>query len=148
MLVPAGSTWGGSGGDKWSEALQEKAPLGSQRAIRAATRSEHRAGPENEAAEADRPQQRGRLPSQEKRREKHPAVLPGYWWRHAWYRFNVQQGKSAGVPVEGQRQTREGQWRPRQMADGPVVLSTPRNGGRGKGPCFRTNAQSGKSRRD
>jgi hypothetical protein len=34
----------------------------------------------------------------------------------------VQQGKSVRVPVEGQRQTREGQWRPRQTADGPVVL--------------------------
>jgi hypothetical protein len=34
----------------------------------------------------------------------------------------VQQGKSVGVPVERQRQAREGQWRPRQMADGPAVL--------------------------
>jgi len=31
--------------------------------------------------------------------------------------------------LKGQRQTREGQWRPRQMADGPVVPWTPRNGG-------------------
>ena len=29
MLVPAGSTWGGPGGDKWAEVLQEKAPLDS-----------------------------------------------------------------------------------------------------------------------
>jgi hypothetical protein len=56
MLVPAGSTWGGSGGDKWTEALQEKAPYGSQQAMWAATRSEHRAGPENDTAEADPPQ--------------------------------------------------------------------------------------------
>lgn len=55
MLVPAGSTWGGPGGDEWAEALQEKAPLGSQQAVRAATRSEHRAGPENADAEADPP---------------------------------------------------------------------------------------------
>ena len=41
MLVAAGSTWGGSGGDKWPEALQEKAPLGSQQAMRVTTRSEH-----------------------------------------------------------------------------------------------------------
>ena len=112
MLVPAGSTWGGPGGDKWAEALQDKAPLGSQQAMRAATRSEHRAGPENYAVEADPPQQRGRPSLQEKRRETHPAVPPGYWWQHAWDRFDVQQGKSARVPVEGQRQTREGQWRP------------------------------------
>ena len=66
--------------------------------MRAATRSEHRAGPENVTAEADPPQQRGRPSSQEKRREMHPAVLPGYWWQHAWDRFDVQQGKSARVP--------------------------------------------------
>jgi len=77
MLVPAGSTWGGPGGDKWAEALQEKAPSGSQQAMRAATRSEHRAGPENAAAEADPPQQRARPSPQEKRRETHPAVPPG-----------------------------------------------------------------------
>ena len=55
MLVPAGSTWGGPGGDKWAEVLQEKAPFGSQQAVRAVTRSEHRAGPENVDAEADPP---------------------------------------------------------------------------------------------
>ena len=99
MLVPTGITWGGSGGDEWSEALQEKAPLGSQQAVRAATRSEHRAGPENVTAEADPPQQRGRPSSQEKRREEHLAVPPGYWWRHVRDRFYVQQGKSAGVPM-------------------------------------------------
>ena len=43
--------------------------------------------------------------------------------------------------IERQRQTREGQWLPRQMADGLVVPVKPRNGGRGKGPCFRTNAR-------
>ena len=87
--------------------------------MRAATRSEHRAGPENVTAEADPPQQRGRPSSQEKRREMHPAVLPGYWWQHAWDRFDVQQGKSACVPVERQRQTREGQWRPGRWRMGP-----------------------------
>jgi hypothetical protein len=56
MLVPAGSTWGGPGGDEWAEALQETAPLGSQQAMRAATHSEHRASPETDAAEADPPQ--------------------------------------------------------------------------------------------
>jgi hypothetical protein len=25
----------------------------------------------------------------------------GIWWQHAWDRFNVQQGKSAGVPERG-----------------------------------------------
>ena len=34
-FVPAGSTWGGSGGNEWTEALQEKAPLGSQQAVQA-----------------------------------------------------------------------------------------------------------------
>jgi len=42
--------------------------------------------------------------------------------------------------LRGQRQTREGQWRPRQMADGLVVPGKPRNGGRGKEPYFRRNA--------
>jgi retron-type reverse transcriptase len=42
MLVPAGSTWGGPGGDEWTEALQDKArikrvsgPCGLQRAVNA-----------------------------------------------------------------------------------------------------------------
>src|ERR1039458_9332811 len=42
MLVPAGSTWGGPGGDEWAEALQEMArikrvsgPCGLQRAVNA-----------------------------------------------------------------------------------------------------------------
>jgi len=77
--VPAGSTWGGSEGDEWAESPQEKPRLGSQQAMRGATRSEHRAGLENEAAEADTPQPWGRPPSQEKGRETHPAVPPGYW---------------------------------------------------------------------
>src|SRR6202040_2369315 len=37
-LAPAGSTRGGSGGDEWSEALQETASSGGQRTVRAATR--------------------------------------------------------------------------------------------------------------
>jgi hypothetical protein len=134
MLVPAGSTWGGPGGDEWAEALQGKAPLGSQQAVRAATHSEHRAGPENVAVEADPPQQRGRPLSQEKRREEHPAVPPGYWWQHERDRFNVQQGKSAGVPLERQRQTREGQWRPWQMTDGPILCARQRTSREGSSP--------------
>jgi hypothetical protein len=39
----------------------------------------------------------------------------GIGWQHAWDRFKVQQGKSAGAP-ERQRPTREGQGRSRQMA--------------------------------
>ena len=35
-VVPAESTWSGSGGDEWAEALQEKAVLDGQRAMRAA----------------------------------------------------------------------------------------------------------------
>jgi len=37
-FAPAGSTWGGSGGNEWAEALQEKVSLGDQRAMRAVTR--------------------------------------------------------------------------------------------------------------
>ena len=49
------------------------------------------------------------------------------------------KGSLPGRPP-GQRRTREGQRRPRQMADGSVVPWKPRNGGGGKGPWFRTNA--------
>ena len=36
-LAPAGSTWGGPGGNKWAEALREKASSGGQWTLRAAT---------------------------------------------------------------------------------------------------------------
>jgi hypothetical protein len=38
-VVPAESTWGGSGGDEWAEALQEKAVLDGQRTMQAAARA-------------------------------------------------------------------------------------------------------------
>ena len=37
---------------------------------------------------------------------------------------------------QGQRRTREGQRRPRQMADGPVVVMTPGNAGESEGALF------------
>ncbi len=54
------NTRGGSGGDKWTEALREKASLGGQCATWAATRSEYRAGPETAVAGVDPPYERGR----------------------------------------------------------------------------------------
>ena len=45
-----------------------------------------------------------RLPNGEgrcRRRRDEKCILRfhrGIWWQHAWDRFNVQQGKSAGVP--------------------------------------------------
>jgi hypothetical protein len=58
----------------------------------------------------------------------------GRGWQHAWDRFNVQQGKSAGVPLERQRQTREGQWRPWQMTDGPILCARQRTSREGSSP--------------
>jgi hypothetical protein len=84
--APAESTRGGPGGNEWTEALRGKAPLGGQRAVRAAARAntEH----------APKPPMQG--PTQEnggegRRREgrewhRHLAALPGYWWQHAWQR--------------------------------------------------------------
>jgi len=90
--------------------------------MRAATCSEHRAGPENYAVEADPPPPWGRPLSQEKRREMHPAVPPGYLVAARMGQIQCATREVCRSARERQRQTREGPWRPRQMADGSVVL--------------------------
>lgn len=80
--------------------------------MRAATRSEHRAGPENMPR---KPTRHNLGEGRRRRRRDERRILRfrrGMWWQHAWDRFNVQQGKSAEVPIERQRPTREGQGRP------------------------------------
>ncbi len=72
--------------------------------MRAATRSEHRAGPENMPR---KPTRHNLGEGRRRRRRDERRILRfrrGMWWQHAWDRFNVQQGKSAEVPQRGNAQ--------------------------------------------
>src|SRR4051794_7672988 len=137
-LAPAGSTRGGSGGDEWSEAPRETAPLGGQRAMRAAARANTEQASKVSDVGADPPAERGRPPSTGKRARHAPADPTGVRVaaRMAENRFATREvcpGDHGRQPA-GRRRTREGQRRPGQMAEGSVRPRTPGNAGRGKGP--------------
>ncbi len=80
----------------------------------------------------------GRSPSSGKRARYAPDGLTGVkvaarMAEHQCATREVCLGDQGRQP-DGQRRTREGQRRPGQMADGSVLLWTPGNAGRGKGP--------------
>ena len=137
-LAPAGSTRGGSGGDEWSEAPRETAPLGGQWAMRAAARANTEQASKVSDVGADPPAERGRPPSTGKRARYAPADPTGVRVaaRMAENRCATREvcpGDHGRQPA-GRRRTREGQRRPGQMAEGSVRPRTPGNAGRGKGP--------------
>jgi hypothetical protein len=60
-------------------------------------------------------------------------------------RMVLQAAREVCTGAARQRRAREGQRRPGQMADGPVVPTNPGNAGGGKGPWFGSGARRGNS---
>ena len=66
---------------------------------------------------------------------------PGYWCRHAWKMREVATWEAPSVVWHGPTGNPRGSGRAGGVADGPVVLMTPGNAGRGKGPWFGSNME-------
>ncbi len=76
----------------------------------------------------------------------HPFPAPGYWRRHVYKGDAGNTGSPMGWCRDNQPDTREGQAGRCGVAEKPVVLEKPGNAGGGKGPWFKTGAESSKAR--
>ena len=79
-------------------------------------------------------------------RQKHFTVPPGYWHRHATKDVKRNKGSLAGGGFAFQLGSREGQARPVEMAERPVVAKKPGNSGGAKGPQFMDSARRSEGR--
>ncbi len=118
----------------------KKTPLqGGKQSVRAVTRSEHCAGPEKIAVEADRPQCPGRPPWSGKRAGYAPdcstgVVVTARMREDLCATREVCKGASpAGMPGGNDWPARDAV-APGQMADGLVIPMRPGNAGGGKEP--------------
>src|SRR5690606_39215959 len=75
-------------------------------------------------------------------RQTHPTVPPGYWRRHGRKRNSNATREAPTMPARDlQRDLREEQARSCGVAERPVVVTTPGNAGRAKGPWFKVSVR-------
>ena len=132
---------------KPSKPSVERVPWGPRKPA-GPSASERRAGLETFNAGADPPAPRGRPMPRGGERATEPAWSCRGRGGGMPERGNRRQhGKPVAVAArDGQPAAREGRAGPRRAAERPVVPTTPRNGGRGKGPQLKASAGSGDGR--
>ena len=126
----------------WTEALWQKDRIGDSASMQAGTRSECRAGLETANAEADPPRTRGRPPTVREENDTSTELLPpGYWHWHACKMEEVATRETLSVLWHAATGTPQEAGRAARVAEWPVLLKTPGNAGRGKGPQVRKGDQ-------